>query len=140
MVISILLMLVAGGLFGAGLVHSGMTLPHKVIGFLDFFGDWDPTLAFVMVGAIGVHSIAYLISKIQKKPWLAEKYYVPKNKKVDRPLVIGSPLFGMGWGIGGYCPGPGIVSLSSQQASVMVFVIAMLVGIVLHRVGGRPNL
>jgi len=121
-----------GVLFGAGLTISGMTMPHKVIAFLDVFGAWDPTLAFVMFGAIAVHFFAYRIAKRQTSPLLADRFLVPDKKPVDRSLIIGSIMFGIGWGLAGYCPGPAITSLVSFNPQVVCFVIAMAFGMWLH--------
>lgn len=120
--------LLAGVLFGVGLALSGMTLPAKVIGFLDFLGGaWDPSLALVMVSAIGVHTVAYHLIKGRPSPLIAEKWSLPTRRDVDVRLIGGAALFGLGWGLGGYCPGPGVVSLVSGAASSVVFVASMLV-------------
>ncbi|MFN7697089.1 MAG: DUF6691 family protein [Deltaproteobacteria bacterium] len=118
--------LVAGLLFGAGLVIGGMTLPEKVRGFLDFTGSWDPTLAFVMGGAVVVHSVAYWLVKRRPSPMLADAFQIPTRKDIDAKLVLGAAVFGLGWGVGGYCPGPAITSLPVGGTSVAVFVVAML--------------
>ncbi len=98
--------LVSGLLFGAGLVLSGMTRPDKVIGFLDLTGDWDPSLAFVMVGAIGVFAFAAWAARRQTRPVWAPSFQWPTRKDIDARLLLGSALFGLGWGLAGYCPGP----------------------------------
>lgn len=118
----------SGALFGAGLVLSGMTRPEKVVGFLDIGGAWDPSLAFVMAGAIAVHALAYRWVRGQRAPLFAAKFNVPTRRDVDFKLLLGAALFGAGWGMGGYCPGPGIVSLASGGAGPVVFVAAMLLG------------
>jgi uncharacterized membrane protein YedE/YeeE len=118
--------LVSGLLFGAGLVMSGMTLPAKVRGFLDFSGGWDPTLAFVMGGAIAVHFTAYRLIRGRAAPVLAPSFQIPTRRDIDGKLLVGAALFGLGWGLGGYCPGPAMVSLTSGAPSVLVFVAAML--------------
>ena len=100
-----------GALFGVGLVLSGMTRADKVIGFLDLFGDWDPTLAFVMMGAIGVHLPLRILVKRRATPVLAAAFEAPTRTTVDGRLLAGAVLFGVGWGVAGYCPGPGIASL-----------------------------
>jgi uncharacterized membrane protein YedE/YeeE len=128
----VLLALAAGGLFGVGLVVSGMTRPEKVLGFLDLAGDWDPTLLCVMAGAVAVHSVAYRWVR-GRTPLLAERLFVPPGTPIDARLCAGALLFGVGWGLGGYCPGPAIVSLASGSASVLVFVVAMLAGMWLVR-------
>ena len=129
-----LVALIVGLLFGLGLTVSGMTQPLKVVAFLDVFGDWDPSLAFVMMGAIGVHFIAYRLQKKQTSPFLADDFYLPGKTSIDWKLITGSVLFGIGWGIGGYCPGPGIASLVSFESDVFIFVAAMTAGMFLHKV------
>lgn len=121
--------LAAGLLFGAGLVISGMTRPEKVIAFLDVTGDWDPSLAFVMIGAIGVHLIAYRLVKKRRSPLLGGDFSVPSRRDIDARLVGGAFVFGLGWGISGICPGPGVVSLVSLAPSALLFVLAMIVAI-----------
>lgn len=118
----------SGMLFGAGLAISGMTKPAKVIGFLDLFGAWDPSLAFVMMGAIAVHLLAYRLMRRRPAPLLAPAFSIPTRRDIDLRLVVGSALFGIGWGLGGYCPGPGITSLATGATSMAVFVLAMLAG------------
>jgi uncharacterized protein len=123
-----ILVLLSGALFGAGLAISGMTRPAKVIGFLDMFGDWDPSLAFVMMGAIAVHFVAYRLVRGRSAPLFGAKFAIPTRKDIDLRLLAGAAIFGVGWGIGGYCPGPGITSLATGAASVLVFVLTMVVG------------
>jgi len=118
----------AGLVFGVGLVISGMTDPTKVIGFLDIFGAWDASLAFVMIGAIGVHALGYRLVRRRAAPLFAGKFYVPTRQDLEPKLLIGAGLFGIGWGLSGYCPGPAIVSLPSVGAGVLVFVVALVVG------------
>jgi uncharacterized membrane protein YedE/YeeE len=120
--------------FGIGLALGGMTLPSKVIGFLDITGNWDPSLAFVMVGAISVHAVTYRLIMKRPRPILSAKFLVPTRRDIDAKLVVGSIIFGAGWGLGGFCPGPALVALATGQAKVLVFVAAMCGGIVLHRV------
>lgn len=120
--------LVSGVLFGAGLVVSGMTRPTKIIGFLDPLGAWDLSLAFVMMGAIAVHLVAYRLIRGRSSPLLAPKFAIPTRRDVDLRLVTGAALFGIGWGLGGYCPGPGLTSLASGASGVIVFVLAMVLG------------
>ena len=120
--------LAAGLLFGAGLLVSGMTRPMKVIGFLDVFGRWDASLMFVMVGAIAVHAVAYRLIRKRSSPLFAGKFVLPTRRDLDAKLLIGAALFGVGWGLGGYCPGPGIVSLAGGGLNALVFVSAMLAG------------
>jgi uncharacterized membrane protein YedE/YeeE len=120
--------LAAGLLFGAGLAVGGMTTPAKVIGFLDVGGSWDPSLAFVMLGAIVVHFFAYRWVRGSAAPLFADEFAIPKLRLIDAKLVGGSALFGVGWGLGGYCPGPGIVSLGAGRSDALVFVAAMALG------------
>ena len=120
--------LLAGGLFGAGLAISGMTRPQKVLGFLDVFGDWDASLMFVMIGAIAVHVLAYRAIRGRSTPMFAPKFVVPSRRDLDAKLLIGAAVFGAGWGLAGYCPGPGLASLAGGGAGAAVFVIAMLGG------------
>lgn len=124
--------LLVGLLFGLGLTVSGMTQPLKVISFLDFFGEWDPSLAFVMVGAIAVHFIAYRFQKHQTSPLLGGDFSLPSKKNIDWKLLAGALIFGVGWGLGGYCPGPALASLVSLQLEVVVFVAAMTAGMFLQ--------
>ena len=118
----------SGVLFGVGLVLSGMTRPEKVVAFLDVGGAWDPSLAFVMVGAIAVHFVAYRWTRGRKTPLFTAKFGIPSRRDIDFKLLFGAGVFGVGWGMGGYCPGPGIVSLASGAAGPFVFVAAMLLG------------
>lgn len=124
--------LLVGTIFGVGLTISGMTQPSKVIGFLNVFGDWDPSLAFVMLGAIGVHLFAYRIKARQTSPLLADEFYLPGKKEADSKLVLGSVIFGIGWGLGGYCPGPAITSLASLRGDVVLFVGSMALGMLVQ--------
>lgn len=113
---------VSGLMFAAGLVIAGMTQPSKVIGFLDWFGAWDPSLAFVMLGAILVHAVGYRLIRRRSAPVFALNFQVPTRKDVDGPLLAGSALFGVGWGLGGFCPGPAVSSVVALQADALVFV------------------
>jgi uncharacterized protein len=124
----LILAVAAGALFGLGLGVSGMTRPEKVLGFLDVTGDWDPTLLLVMGGAVATHFWAYRWIRGRAAPRLADRYFVPAGNPLDVRLCIGALLFGVGWGLGGYCPGPAIVSLATGSLSVLVFVSAMLAG------------
>lgn len=123
-----LVSLLAGLIFGAGLTISGMTRPDKVIGFLDVLGGWDPSLAFVMVGAIAVHFLAYRLVPRLPRPLMGERFALPTRKDIDRRLVVGAALFGAGWGLGGYCPGPAITSAVSGAIPTLTFLGAMLAG------------
>lgn len=118
--------LVSGVLFGVGLAVSGMTLPSKVAGFLDFTGSWDPTLMFVMGGAIGVHALVYWLARKRPSPILADRFQLPTRRDIDARLVLGAAIFGVGWGLGGYCPGPAVTSLVTGHLEVVAFVAAML--------------
>ena len=115
----------AGFLFGIGLWVSGMANPKKVLGFLDITGDWDASLMLVMGGAVAVTLVGVKVYK--------SKFELPTRKDIDLPLVAGSALFGIGWGIAGYCPGPGITALSTLSTESIMFVAAMIVGGLLHR-------
>ena len=121
-----------GLLFALGLGLSGMTNPTKVIGFLDFFGRWDPTLAFVMAGAVGSHALLYWLVMRRRAPLLAAKFSIPTKRQIDWPLLLGSAIFGAGWGLSGYCPGPAIVSLPSAGPPVLVFSVGMFSGMVTY--------
>jgi uncharacterized protein len=129
-----LVALVVGFIFAIGLGISGMTQPQKVVGFLDLFGSWDPTLMFVMIGAIAVHFITYRIARHRKSPFLSTQWHVPTKKDITPSLVVGSVLFGVGWGLGGFCPGPAVTSLASFEVKPLVFVGSMLVGMMLFQV------
>lgn len=117
-----------GFIFSFGLGISGMTDPQKVIGFLDVFGSWDPALIFVMAGAIGVHIFTYRLIRKRQSPLLSPNWHVPQKSKITFSLVVGSMIFGIGWGLAGYCPGPAIVSIASFQISPVIFVIGMMFG------------
>lgn len=128
----------AGLVFGLGLILSGMGNPAKVQNFLDFFGTWDPSLAFVMGGAIGVGLIAFAWAKRRSVSLLGEPMQLPTATAVDRKLLTGAAMFGAGWGLAGFCPGPALMNLATLQPEVWLFVAAMLVGMVLqHLVAKR---
>lgn len=118
----------AGLIFGFGLLISGMTNPAKVIGFLDLAGHWDPSLAFVMAGAIAVAAVGFKFARTRTRSLLGLPMNLPTARHIDRRLVVGSLLFGIGWGLAGVCPGPALVLLGSGIGKGAVFVIAMLVG------------
>ena len=120
--------LFAGLLFGVGLVLAGMTNPGKVTAFLDLFGGWDPSLAFVMIGAIGVHALLLRPILRLRNPLFASAFQVPQTTTLDRRLLAGAALFGVGWGLGGVCPGPGFVSAASGSGYALVFVATMAAG------------
>lgn len=117
-----------GLLFGFGLILAGMTDPGKVIGFLDLFGNWDPSLAFVMGGAIAVGAVAFGMAKKRTSNFLGGAMRLPTSNDINPRLVVGSLLFGAGWGLAGFCPGPALVSLGAGQDKAVVFVIAMVLG------------
>jgi uncharacterized membrane protein YedE/YeeE len=126
-----------GLLFGLGLLLSGMTDPGKVIGFLDLFGAWDPSLALVMGGAIAVGFFAFAIAKKRTASFLGGALRLPTSSQIDKPLVVGAVLFGAGWGLAGFCPGPALVSLASGQAKAAVFVAFMLAGMIIFEIFDR---
>ena len=123
-----LISLIAGIIFGIGLVVSEMVNPAKVLAFLDLFGNWDPSLAFVMIGALIVSSPLFHLIKNKDKHLLAEKFNYSKNKEINNKLIIGSALFGAGWGLGGLCPGPAISSIALLNVNSITFVFAMFIG------------
>ena len=119
---------VVGLVFGLGLLVSGMTEPSKVFGFLDIFGAWDATLAFVIAGAVAVSAIGFALARSRGAPLLAPSFAWPTRREIDAPLIIGSALFGVGWGLAGICPGPALVDLAGLSAPIIVFVAAMVLG------------
>lgn len=123
--------LLAGLLFGVGLILSGMSNPSKVLGFLDLAGKWDPSLAFVMCGAILVGAVAFRFGAGRTTSLLGEPMRVPTLRTIDRRLVVGSLTFGVGWGLAGFCPGPALASVISGSMKPVLFVIAMVAGMVL---------
>ena len=125
---AIVIALVAGLLFGAGLIVSGMANPAKVLGFLDLFGQWDPSLAFVMAGAIAVGTIAFFVARRRGHSWLGTLIQLPSATGVTTRLVLGSAVFGIGWGLAGFCPGPALVALGAGVPKAAGFVAAMLAG------------
>jgi uncharacterized protein len=133
---------VVGLLFGIGLILSGMTDPAKVIGFLDLAGSWDPSLALVMGGAILVGLGAFALAKRRATSFLGGAMHLPRAQDIDRRLVLGSLLFGAGWGLAGFCPGPALVSLGAGQPKAAVFVLAMMAGMAVFELlerGRRRN-
>jgi len=124
--------LLAGLVFGVGLILAGMTDPLKVKGFLDLAGAWDPSLALVMGGAIALGVVAFARAARRERAWTGAPMEIPTNRTIDARLIIGGVLFGTGWGIGGFCPGPALVALGGGMGAAGVFVAAMLVGMVLH--------
>jgi len=132
--------LLAGLLFGVGLGVSGMTRPEKVAGFLDVTGQWDASLAFVMAGAIAVHTLLYRLIRRRPSPIFDEKFHVPTRRDLDGKLLVGAALFGVGWGLGGFCPGPSLVSAAAGQGGALLFVAAMLAGMVIqHATASAPG-
>lgn len=128
---------IAGLLFGAGLGISGMARPAKVLGFLDVAGAWDPTLAFVMIGAIGVHCVAVQLAKRRPGPIASRSFQWSDLTAIDKPLLAGAAVFGIGWGLGGYCPGPALLGAASGNGSAAVFVVAMVAGMVVRHASTR---
>jgi uncharacterized membrane protein YedE/YeeE len=122
-----------GLIFGLGLVVSGMVDPAKVQNFLDVFGTWDPSLAFVMAGAVAVTFAGYRLAWRNAHPVLDDRFHLPEATAIDRRLVLGAAVFGIGWGLGGYCPGPAFTGLTLLAPGTIVFVPAMLVGMWLAR-------
>jgi uncharacterized membrane protein YedE/YeeE len=143
----LLFALLSGALFGFGLVVSGMTQPAKVLGFLDIAaltdGHWDPSLAFVMGGAVAVTLIGFAVTpRPGRRPWAAPVFALPSREQIDAPLLAGAALFGIGWGLAGYCPGPALAVLLTGQRDGLIFATAMLVGmaataLVLRRTGSK---
>ena len=121
----------SGLVFGLGLIVSGMANPAKVLGFLDLAGEWDPSLALVMGGAIAVGFFAFLVAKNRKRSFIGAEMKLPTASAIDSRLLAGSALFGAGWGVAGFCPGPGLVALGMGEPKALVFVAAMLVGMVI---------
>jgi uncharacterized membrane protein YedE/YeeE len=139
-----LVSLLVGLLFGVGLILSGMADPAKVLGFLDLAGAWDPSLAFVMGGAIAVGLPAFALARGRSRSWLGAEMSLPTVREIDRRLVIGSLLFGVGWGVAGFCPGPALVALGMGESKALWFVAAMVAGMALfewfERRGGARNI
>ena len=128
-----------GVLFGLGLMISGMTNPAKILAFLDLAGAWDPSLIFVMGGAVLVGLIAFYLAKNRTQSFLGGAMHIPTRRDIDRPLLIGSAMFGVGWGLAGFCPGPALVSLGSGEIKALVFVVAMLGGMLLFDFVGQKK-
>ena len=132
--------LLSGLVFGLGLIVSGMANPAKVLGFLDLAGEWDPSLALVMVGAVAVGFFAFLIAKNRTRSFIGAEMKLPTASAIDSRLLAGSAMFGAGWGVAGFCPGPGLVALGMGEPKALVFVAAMLVGMVIFsRLEKRKN-
>jgi len=125
--------LLIGLVFGAGLALSDMINPARVLAFLDVAGHWDPTLAYVMAGALVPSAIGYWLSRRMKRPVLEREFRIPQNRTVEPQLLAGAAIFGIGWGLAGFCPGPGIAALGFRLWQPWLFVFAMLGGMVVHR-------
>ena len=124
----------AGLIFALGLIVSGMVNPAKVLGFLDVAGAWDPTLVMVMLGALAVTVPAFQLILRRPRPLLSDKFELPTKTQIDGRLIVGSSLFGIGWGLVGFCPGPAVTALASGLSEVFVFVAAMVAGMAVHKV------
>lgn len=133
----LLMALCAGLVFGLGLIVSGMTDPSKVTGFLDLAGAWDPSLALVMGGAIGVGLIAFRLARKRSKAIFGGPMQLPAARQIDRRLVLGGLTFGVGWGLAGYCPGPALASLATGGSKPLIFTAAMLVGMGIFEIQDR---
>lgn len=120
--------LFSGLVFGLGLIVSGMANPEKILSFLDIAGLWDPSLAFVMVGAIAVGLLAFAVARKRTLSFLGFNMKLPSNNRIDGRLVVGSMMFGIGWGIAGFCPGPALVALGAAEIKAVVFVVSMVAG------------
>ncbi len=125
--------LTVGLLFALGLGISGMSRPDKVFGFLDLFGKWDASLLFVMIGAISVHFLAQKLILKRKAPLFSKQFFIPTSKEISRPLFTGAFIFGVGWALSGYCPGPALTSLMSFQFRPLIFILSMLAGMLIFR-------
>jgi uncharacterized membrane protein YedE/YeeE len=131
--------LVCGLVFGAGLLISGMVQPTKVLGFLDIFGAWDPSLVVVMAAALAVSTPGFMLANGRARPLLATRSFWPTRRDIDRPLIVGAALFGVGWGLVGLCPGPALESLATLSPGIFVFVAAMAGGMALHDFWQNPQ-
>lgn len=129
---------VVGLLFGMGLILSGMTDPGKVLGFLDVAGAWDPSLAFVMGGAIAVAFFAFALARRRTTAFLGDAMHLPGTAPIDRRLLMGSLVFGVGWGLAGFCPGPAVVAAGAGVTEALVFTLAMIAGMAVHEFAAQP--
>ncbi len=136
---TILFAFASGLIFGLGLILAGMANPAKVLGFLDVAGTWDPSLAFVMAGAIMIGFVAFLFAKKRTQSFLGLPMQMPTNQLIDKRLVFGSAIFGIGWGLAGICPGPGIVLLGAGETKGLVFVSALVLGVLIFRLIDRSR-
>lgn len=125
--------LLAGALFGFGLAIAQMTNPAKILHFLDFYGAWDPTLALVLAGAVLVTGISFRFILKRPKPILESQFHLPSSRAIDTRLVAGAAIFGIGWGLGGYCPGPGVAAIAGGLWAPLVFVAGLILGTLGHR-------
>lgn len=133
----LLVALAAGALFSVGLALAGMTQPAKVVAFLDVAGSWDPSLALVMIGAIAIYAVAHRLAQRRSKPLLSARFELPTRRDIDPKLVLGAALFGVGWGLSGYCPGPALTSLATGALTPLLFVAAMATGMLLFELTQR---
>lgn len=129
-----------GVLFALGLGLGGMTQPIKVVGFLDVFGNWDPSLLFVMVGAVGTHFVLYRLIRKRTTPLLTHEWHIPQKTELSRDLIVGSFIFGVGWALAGYCPGPAMTSLATLKIKTLLFVVSMLAGMFLFGLYDKARL
>ena len=136
---TVLVAFVAGALFGIGFIVSGMINPAKVQAFLDVAGDWDPSLAFVMLGAVAVTTLGYRLAFQRERPLAADRFSLPARSSIDARLLGGAALFGAGWGLAGFCPGPALSGLAFGATPTIVFVIAMAAGMMLARLLAAPQ-
>ena len=133
----IMIALISGILFGAGLALSQMTNPDKVLNFLDISGNWDPSLIFVMVGALGVTSLLFRSILKRPRPLFDKSFYLSSKSVIDKPLIIGAAIFGMGWGVSGYCPGPSVAGLGLGNFEAVVMIGSIYLGFIAHRLYGK---
>jgi uncharacterized membrane protein YedE/YeeE len=130
---------IAGLIFGIGLLVSGMANPAKVLGFLDLAGPWDPSLALVMAGAVAVGLVAFNLAGKRQTSFLGDTMRLPTRRDIDKPLVLGSLGFGVGWGLAGFCPGPALVALGAGELKALVFTVAMLAGMAIYELLQRQQ-
>jgi hypothetical protein len=130
----LVLIFFTGFLFAVGLGISGMTQPAKIVNFLDLTGNWDPSLIFVMIGAIAVHFIAFRLITKRKSPIFSKSFMIPNRKDITPSLIIGAAIFGIGWSMGGYCPGPALTSLATGDSLVIIFVVSVIAGMFIFKV------
>ena len=133
----IIISFVAGIIFAIGLVISGMTNPHVVLGFLDILGQWNPSLAFVMIGAVTFNLISFHFIQKRETPLCSSQFDLPQKTNIDTPLILGSLLFGIGWGVMGICPGPGIVNIVTLHPQALTFGLSLVIGMVLFKIMKR---